>query len=165
MGVDENIFDFHLFLLLSLWVSEDSKDPSKHSRESQTRVSQESLANFDNTSSRNSRFDLDTNPESVLDEDVLKSSLKEFDNSVENYSSASIQIENEKTSYLEALRSIFVENAADDYLERKLVHDLLKTQSRDSDLFQASCCGTFRTKASNFFCMCWNFLSRSSSSK
>ena len=86
---------------------------------------------------------LDTDPGcvgSVAGKNALKSSMSDFCRSLNTDLSTSIQIESERTSYLESLRSLCVENAADDYLERKFVHDLLKTQCRDSDLFQASCC-------------------------
>jgi hypothetical protein len=76
----------------------------------------------------------------VSDNNIRKSSMRESSNRKNSDLSNSIQIEKEKKTYLNALRTIYVENAADDYLDRKLVHDLLKTQCRDSDLFQAPKC-------------------------
>lgn len=98
---------------------------------------------------------LDMEPDcvgSVADKNALKSSMSDFCGSLNTDLSTSIQIESERISYLECLKSLYVENAADDYLERKLVHDLLKTQCRDSDLFQASCCwGILWMKNFDFF--------------
>lgn len=109
---------------------------------------------------------LDTKPKSgfdrsVSDEDVFKSSSSVFGTDL----STSIQIEDRRKPYLDALRSLYVENAANDYLERKLVHDLLKTQCRDSDLFQTSCCCGILWMKASVSSYVGIFLSRSSSSK
>lgn len=82
-----------------------------------------------------------SNDGSVSDKNSLKTSSSEYNFHGSNTNlSTYIRIRNEKISYIDALRSLYVENAADDYKEQKFVYDLLRTQCRDSDLFQESSC-------------------------
>jgi hypothetical protein len=88
--------------------------------------------------------------------DGNKSSIR----SVSSEPSISIQIENEKQSYLDALRRLYVENAAENQTERRsddrekaqqvvdpsLDDDLSKTNCRDSELFKLPCCVSYLIK-------------------